>query len=52
MLAPPERPYAPLTVARPVLELRDELSSRPGGEWVAEMYRRHRGASAEVARAA
>ena len=51
-LAPPERPYAPRTIARPVLELRDELSSRPGGEWVAEMYRRHRGASAEVARAA
>ena len=31
-----------------VLELREELMARPGGEWVNEMYRRHRGASAEV----
>jgi glutathione S-transferase len=50
VLAPPERPYAPRTLAAPVLELREELSARPGGEWVREMYRRHRGESAEVAR--
>jgi glutathione S-transferase len=50
VLAPPERPYAPRTVAAPVLELRDELSARPGGEWVTGTYRRHRGASAELAR--
>ncbi len=49
VLGPPERPYLPQTVADPVLELRDELSSRPGGDWIAEMYRRHRGDSAEVA---
>lgn len=52
VLAPPERPYAPRTIAHPILELRHELSSRPGGEWVAEMYGRHRGASAELAPAA
>jgi glutathione S-transferase len=48
VLAPPQRPYAPKTLARPVLDLRDELSARPGGEWVAEIYKRHRGKSAEV----
>jgi glutathione S-transferase len=48
VLAPPERPYAPRTLAPPLLELRGELSARPGGEWVAEMYARHRGESAEV----
>jgi glutathione S-transferase len=50
VLAPPQRPYVPRTVARPILDLRDELSARPGGEWVAEMYSRHRGESSEVAR--
>lgn len=44
LIAPPERPYRPAKLAAPVLELREELSARPGGEWVAEMYARHRGA--------
>ena len=48
VIAPPERPYAPRTMAAPMLELREELSSRPGGEWVTEMYARHRGESAEI----
>ena len=48
VLAPPERPYAPRALTPGVQELRDELSSRRGGEWVAEMYARHRGESAEV----
>jgi glutathione S-transferase len=48
LLAPPERPYAPTITMPEVLELREELSARPGGEWVGEMYARHRGASAEV----
>jgi len=48
VLAPPQRPYVPQTVAPPIQELREELSARPGGEWVAEMYTRHRGESAEV----
>ncbi len=48
LLAPPERPYSPDVVVPAVQELRDELEARPGGEWVSEMYARHRGASAEV----
>jgi glutathione S-transferase len=31
-----------------LLELRDRMTSRPGGEWVLEMYRRHRERSAEA----
>ena len=49
LLAPAGRPYLPAAVVPPVAELRGELSARPGGEWVSEMYARHRGASAEVA---
>jgi hypothetical protein len=30
-------------------EFRDGVSRRAGFQWVAEMYRRHRGESAEVA---
>jgi glutathione S-transferase len=48
VLAPPERPYAPNKVLPPVLEVREELEGRAGGAWVAEMYARHRGVSAEV----
>jgi glutathione S-transferase len=43
VLAPPQRPYAPDEPAPALLELRAELSARPGGAWVAEMYARHRG---------
>lgn len=46
LIAPPERPYAPRSVAPAVAELRAELGERPGGQWVAEMYARHRGAPA------
>jgi glutathione S-transferase len=42
LLTPPERPYAPSAVAPAVQDLRDELIARPGGEWVARMYARHR----------
>ena len=48
VLAPPERPYAPRTLAPALMAVREELSARPGGEWVREMYARHRGRSAEV----
>jgi glutathione S-transferase len=48
LLAPPERPYVPATVVPVVGQLRDELGARPGGEWVYEMYARHRSASAEI----
>jgi glutathione S-transferase len=49
VLCPPGRQYAPPAVSAPILELRSELERRPGGEWIAAMYARHRGASAEVA---
>jgi hypothetical protein len=29
----------------------DSLARRPGGQWLAQIYGRHRGASAELARA-
>ena len=49
VIAPSERPYAPSNVPQPLYDLRDELEARPGGQWVHEMYQRHRGTSAEVA---
>jgi glutathione S-transferase len=49
MISPPERPYAPTDVPRELRELEAELNARPGGEWVHEMYARHRGSSCEVA---
>jgi glutathione S-transferase len=33
-------------------EFLDSLARRPGGRWVAQIYRRHRGSSAELRRAA
>jgi glutathione S-transferase len=49
---PPEFPYP--TVAANDLpdswrEFVDSLAQRPGGQWLAQMYRRHRGQSAELA---
>lgn len=49
LVMPRELPYAfPEPVPRALAELRDSLSSHDGFRWVAEMYRRHRGTSAEV----
>ncbi|MFN8160862.1 MAG: glutathione S-transferase family protein [Solirubrobacterales bacterium] len=48
VIAPPGRPYLPRHFAPPILELREELTARPGGAWVTEMYVRHRGTSMEV----
>jgi glutathione S-transferase len=42
-------PPAPRVRAPALIDLREELARRPGGAWVAEMYARHRGSSAEVA---
>jgi glutathione S-transferase len=42
LLAPPGRPYQPPVVAPPIAALREELTARPGGAWVHEMYARHR----------
>jgi glutathione S-transferase len=48
---PPEFPYA--MVAKDDLppdwrEFLDSLAQRPGGKWIADIYRRHRGRSAEL----
>ena len=42
LLAPPERPYAPDLLPAAIEELREELMARPGGDWVFDMYARHR----------
>jgi glutathione S-transferase len=46
VLAPPEREFAPKRVAPEVQALREELEARPGGQWVAEMFARHRSRTA------
>lgn len=44
LIAPPERPYSPASIAPALVPMREELTARPGGQWVMEMYARHRGA--------
>jgi glutathione S-transferase len=54
LVMPPEFPYHQIDAARwpdEAKEFRDSVAGRPAFEWVLEMYRRHRGASAEVAAA-
>ncbi len=46
LIAPPERPWLPPAPTAGVLELRDELTERPGGAWIHRTYARHRGSSA------
>jgi glutathione S-transferase len=49
LVSPPEFPYeTPDPWPAKWEELRSATADRPGYRWVAEMYRRHRGASAEV----
>lgn len=43
VIDPPQRPYLPPSQPAAVLALRDELLARPAGQWVVEMYARHRG---------
>jgi hypothetical protein len=53
VLLPPERPYPPQAeFPEPLRRFCAELAARPGGEWVFEAYRRHRGTSAEIGAAA
>jgi len=48
---PPEFPY-PMVAVNDLpdswREFLDLLAHRPGGQWIAQMYRRHRGRSAEL----
>jgi glutathione S-transferase len=52
LLQPAEIQY-PLAVALPdnLRQYRDDLARHPAAQWALEMYRRHRGSSAEVRRA-
>lgn len=52
LLAPAERPFAPKSVSAPIAEFRAELEARPGGQWVHEIYRRHRAPAVVAATAA
>jgi glutathione S-transferase len=46
---PAEYPYAQPPATAVVQEIRDHYRHRRGYEWATEMYRRHRGTSAEIA---
>ena len=49
LVQPPESKHViPGELPEPLLEFRAEQEGRPGWEYVREMYRRHRGTSAEV----
>jgi glutathione S-transferase len=48
VLAPPGRQYLLAEAVPGVLEVREELSARPGGQWVNQTFARHRGTSHEV----
>jgi len=50
LVMPPEFPYPPPVALPPgVAAFRGALAEHPGFTWVSEMYRRHRGRSAEIA---
>jgi glutathione S-transferase len=42
LIAPPYRPYMPATFPAALESVREELTARPGGRWIHEMYERHR----------
>jgi glutathione S-transferase len=51
LIGPPERQYLPpQEQPEPLYAFAAELRARPAGRWVFDMYRRHRGVSAEVTR--
>jgi len=50
VVLPPEWPYPPPgPTPGPLIDLRASIERRPAYQWVIEMYRRHRGASQELA---
>jgi len=48
IVRPPERPFLPEAVLPALEQFGDELMARPGGQWILNMYRRHRGVYAGV----
>ena len=52
LVRPPERQHLPpIAYPEPLKSFADEIAARPVGLWVLDIYRRHRGVSAEVGRA-
>jgi len=49
IVRPPERPFMPEQTMPAIEQFGDELMARPGGEWILDTYRRHRGAYAGAA---
>ncbi len=53
LLRPPGRQHLPpVAFPQPLQSFCDELARRPAAAWVSEIYRRHRGVSAEIRRRA
>ena len=53
LVRPPEFPYkASLPIPEPVAKIRDSVSNHPAFRWTLQIYRQHRGESAEVGDAA
>ncbi len=50
LICPAGREYPPVRVVEGVQELREELEARRGGQWVHEMYARHRAPAVSAAR--
>jgi glutathione S-transferase len=49
LVRPPERPHLPRgELVPPLQRFCDELAEMPGSDWILDMYRRHRGTSAEI----
>jgi len=48
IVRPPERPFLPDEVVPALEEFEAELTARPGGKWILDTYRRHRGTYAGV----
>lgn len=42
LIAPPHRPYLPPTFPAALQPLREELTARPGGRWIFDMYESYR----------
>ena len=42
LVAPPERPWAPKQLVGELQNIREQLTARPAGQWITEMYARHR----------
>lgn len=53
LIRPPERQHLPpVPFPEPLRSFAEQLAARPAGRWVTEIFRRHRGVSAEVKRGA